>query len=131
MNLKPGQKICRYCYEHGTNKDSLNTEDMPEDLDASFCDYTLERNESSFDEASGVSSIKKVCSRDKISYGRNKLEHMKADIEEKVVEALDISAEELWPETRVDCSKSNDLDKLVVLIKENLMCHHQTKKLNC
>ena len=46
---------------------------------------------------------------------------MKVDIEEKVAQALDISAEELQPKTQVDCSKYNDLDKLVVLIKEKLL----------
>ena len=54
------------------NNDNLNTEDMLEDLDGSFYDCTLEMKESSFDaEAIGVSPI----SRDKISYGRNKLKH--------------------------------------------------------
>ena len=84
---------------------------MLEDLDASFYDYTLETKESSFDaEAIGVSPIKKVSFRDKISYGRNKLKRIdKVDIEEKVAHALDISAEELQPETRVESSKCNDL----------------------
>ena len=74
---------------------------------------------SSFDaEAIGVSPIKKVSFRDKISYGRNKLKRIKVDIEEKVAQALDISAEELQPEARVESSKCNDLYKLVGLIKE-------------
>ena len=68
-----------------------------------------------------MSPIKKVSSMDKISYARNKLKCMKVDIEEKVAQALDISAEELHPKTQVDCSKYNDLDKLVVLIKEKLL----------
>ena len=68
-----------------------------------------------------MSPIKKVSFRDKISYGRNKLKRIKVDIEEKVAQALDISAEELHPKTQVDCSKYNDLDKLVVLIKEKLL----------
>ena len=68
-----------------------------------------------------MSPIKKVSFRDKISYGRNKLKHIKVDIEEKVAQALDISAEELQPKTQVDCLKYNDLDKLVVLIKEKLL----------
>ena len=77
----------------------------------------LETKESSFDvEAIGVSPIKKVSFRDKISYGRNKLKHIKVDIEGKVAQAIDISAEELQPETRVE--KCNDLNKLVGLIKE-------------
>ena len=59
------------------NNDNLNTEDMLEDLDASFYDYTLETKESSFDaEAIGVSPIKKVSFRDEISYGRNKLKRI-------------------------------------------------------
>ena len=92
------------------NNENLNTEDMLEDLDASFYDYKLEIKESSFDaEAIGVSAIKKVSFRDKISYGRNKLKRIKVDIEEKVTQALDILAEELQPETWVESLKCNDL----------------------
>ena len=92
------------------NNDNLNTEDMLEDLDASFYDYKLEIKESSFDaEAIGVSAIKKVSFRDKISYGRKKLKCIKVDIEEKVTQALDILAEELQPETWVESLKCNDL----------------------
>ena len=97
-NLKPGQKLCRHCYAHVANNGNLNTEDMLEDLDASFYDCTLEMKESSFDaEAISMSPVKKVSFRDKISYGRNKLKCIKVDIEVKVAQALDISAEELQP----------------------------------
>ena len=83
---------------------------MLENLNASFQHYTLEIKESSFDAAAiGVSPIKKVSFRDKISYGRNKLKHIKVDIEEKVAQALDILAEELQLETRVESLKCNDL----------------------
>ena len=68
-----------------------------------------------------MSPIKKVSFRDKISYGRNKLKHIKVDIEEKVAQALDISAEEFQHETRLKSSKCNDLYKLVRLIKEKLL----------
>ena len=65
MNLKLGQKLCRHCYKHVENNDSLNTEDILNTED-SFYDFTFERNESSFDdEAIGMSPIKKVSSRDK------------------------------------------------------------------
>ena len=122
MNLKPGQKLCRHCYKHVANNDNLNTKDTPEDLDSSFYDYTLETKESSFDaEAIGVSPIKKVSFREKISYGRNKLKHIKVDIEEKVAQALDISAEEMQPETQVESSECSDLYKYLGLIKEKLL----------
>ena len=97
MNLKPGEKLCRHCYEHVANNDNLNTED---DLDASFYDYMLEKKEPSFNAgAIGMSPIKKVSFRDKISYGTNKLKCIKVDTAEKVAQALDISAEELQTET--------------------------------
>ena len=90
LNLKPGQKLCRHCYQHVANNNNLNNEDMLEDLDASFYDYTLETKKSSFDaEAIGLSPIEKVSFRDKISYGRNKLKRIKVDIEEKVAHTLD------------------------------------------
>ena len=68
-----------------------------------------------------MSTIKKVSFRDKLSYGRNKLKRLKVGTEEKFVQALDISAEELQPETRVENLKCNDLYKLVGLIKEKLL----------
>ena len=111
------------------NNDSLNTEDMLGDLDASFYDYMLQMRESSFDaETIGVSPAKEVSFRDKIPYGRNKLKHIKVDIEEKVTQPLDISAEELQPETWVESSKCNDLYKLVGLIKERLLVSSQNEK---
>ena len=100
MNLKSDQKLCRHCYKHVANNGNLNTEDILGGLDASFYDYMLETIESSFDaEAIGVSPTKKVSFRDKISYGRNKLKRIKVDIEEKVAQPLDVSAEELQHET--------------------------------
>ena len=53
---------------------------------------------------------------------------IKVDIEEKVSQVLDISAEELQPETRVDCSKCNYLNKLIVLIKEKLSVTSRNEK---
>ena len=104
------------------NNDNLNTEDMLWGLDASFYDYMLETKKSSFHaEAIGVSPTKKVSFRDKISYGRNKLKRIKVDTEEKVAQLLNISAEELQPETWVESSKCNDLYRLVGLIKEKLL----------
>ena len=72
--------------------------------------------------------LKKVSSRDKNSYGRNKSKRIKVDIEEKVAQALDISAKELQPETRVERSKCNDLYKLVGLIKEKLLVSSWNEK---
>ena len=56
-----------------------------------------------------MSPIKKVSFRDKISFGRNKLKCIKVDVEVKVAQALDISAEELQPETQVESLQCNDL----------------------
>ena len=85
------------------NNDNSNTEGMIEDLDASFYDYTLEKkNQVLMLKLLVCHQFKKVSSRDKISYGRNKLKQIQVDIEEKVVQALDILAEELQPEKRVD-----------------------------
>ena len=102
---------------------------MLEDLDASFYDFTLETKESSFDaEAISVSPIKKVSFRDKISFGRNKLKCIRVDTEVKVAQALDISPEELQPETQVESSQCNDLYKLVGLIKEKLLVSSWNEK---
>ena len=65
---------------------------------------------------------------DKISYARNKLKCMKVDIEEKVAQPLDISAEELQPETWVESSKCNDLYKLVGLVKKKLLVSSRNEK---
>ena len=53
---------------------------------------------------------------------------IKVDTVKKVAQPLDISAEELQPETRVDCLKWNDLDKLVVLMREILLVSSQNEK---
>ena len=50
------------------NNDNLNTEDMLEDLDASFYDYTLEKkNQVLMLKLLVCHQLKKVSSRDKIS----------------------------------------------------------------
>lgn len=41
----------------------------------------------------GISTIKNISSRDKVSYGRSKLKHIKVDIDKKVAQTLCISAE--------------------------------------
>ena len=97
LDLKHVQKLCRHCYKHVANNDSLNTEDMPKDLDASFYNCMFERNESSFNaETIGISPIKKSC-WDKVSYGRNKDKGCSS-----MAQALDISAEELWSKTHAE-----------------------------
>ena len=53
------------------------------------------------------------------------MKRIKVDIEEKVVQALDILAEELQPETRVESLKCNDL--IIVMIN---WCRHEIKKVN-
>ena len=53
---------------------------------------------------------------------------IKVDIEEKVTQALDTTAEKLQPETWVDCSKCNDIAKLIVLIKDKLSVSSWNKK---
>ena len=99
--MKTGFKTCskalKPLLQHVANNDSLNTEDMPKDLDASFYNCMFERNESSFNaETIGISPIKKSC-WDKVSYGRNKDKGCSS-----MAQALDISAEELWSKTHAE-----------------------------
>ena len=56
------------------------------------------------------------------------MKHIKVDIEEKVAQALDISAEELQAETRVESLNCNNLHKLVGLIKETLLVSSWNEK---
>ena len=56
------------------------------------------------------------------------MKHFKVDIEEKVAQALDISAEELQAETRVESLDWNNLHKLVGLIKETLLVSSWNEK---
>ena len=53
---------------------------------------------------------------------------IKVDIEIKVAQAVDISAEELQPETQGESSQCNDLYKLVGLIKEKLLVSSWNEK---
>ena len=56
------------------------------------------------------------------------MKHIKVDIEEKVSQALDISAEELQAETWVESLNCNNLHKLVGLIKETLLVSSWNEK---
>ena len=84
-------------YAHKVSSSSgkeMDNHGMTEDLDTSFHDTTFDRSElSSEAKAIGISLIKSVSSRDKLSCGKNNL-RMKNEIQERVVHASDIPGQE-------------------------------------
>ena len=70
-----------------------------------------------------------VSSRDKLSYGKNKLKRMKSEMQERLAHALDIPQQELKTDDENDnYSKSNDLDRLVDLIQAKITVSSQKEK---
>ena len=111
--------------EHAHKISSSSDEDMneyriTEDLDTSFHDATFDRSELNYEAKDiGISPIKIVSSRDKLSYGKNKLKRMKSEMQERLAHAFDIPEQELKiDDENNNYSKCNDLDRLVDLIQE-------------
>ena len=104
---------------------------MTEDLDTSFNDVTFDRSElNSEAKAIGIYPIKTVSSRDKLSYGKNKLKKMKSKMQERMAHALDIPEQELKTDDENDsCSKCDDLDRLVDLIQAKIAVSSRKEKI--
>ena len=104
---------------------------MTEDLDTSFNDVTFGRSElNSEAKAIGIYPIKTVSSRDKLSYGKNKLKKMKSKMQERMAHALDIPEQELKTDDENDsCSKCDDLDRLVDLIQAKIAVSSRKEKI--
>ena len=120
-------------YAHKVSSSSgkeMDNHGMTEDLDTSFHDTTFDRSElSSEAKAIGISLIKSVSSRDKLSCGKNNL-RMKNEIQERVAHASDIPGQEQkTDDENDDCSNCDNMDRLVDLIQAKIAVSRQKEKI--
>ena len=123
FNIIPGQKLCKRCKK--TAKENMKAakndyENNEDEQDSSYLSKDFDRSRfNSSAEALGFSPIKPVGKRDAISYVQNKAKHMKGGFNEKLA-VMEISNEELYESSLNDCTNCKDLERLIVLIKEEL-----------
>ena len=124
LNIIPGQKLCKQCKE--TAKENMKAakndcENNRDDQDPSYLSKDFDRSRfKSSAEALGFSPIKPVGKQDAVSYVQNKAKRMKAGLNEKQANVMEISNEELIESSLNDCTSCKDLERLIVLIKEKL-----------
>ena len=101
LNIIPGQKYCKQCNEtakenvKAAKNDCENNKD-DQDQDTSYLSKDFDRSRfNSSAEALGFSPIKLVGKRDAVSYAQNKVKRMKAGLNEKLANAIEILNEEL------------------------------------
>ena len=111
-SLVPGEKLCSNC------RISLTKPEEPEkaNIDLDFKDTSLERERLNVSVAGfGCSPFKFVRNRDKVGYGKRKLEQVCAAVKDKVAVALDLESD--FIEKKEDkvhcCQKGKDLDRLM------------------
>ena len=123
-NTIPGQKLCKRCKE--TAKENMKAakndcENNKDDQDSSYLSKDFDRSRfNSSAKALGFVPIKPVGKPDAVSYAQNKAKRMKAGLNERLVNVMEISNEELNESSLNDCSNCKDLERLSVLIKEKL-----------
>ena len=124
LNIIHGQKPCQRCKE--TAKENMKAakddcENNKVDQDSSYLSKDFDRSRfNSNAEALGFSPIKPVGKQDAVSYVQNKAKCMKAGLNEKLANVMEISNEELNESSLNDCTNCKDLERLTVLIKEKL-----------
>ena len=124
LNIIPGQKLCKQCKE--TAKENMkpaknDCENNKDDQDSSYLSKDFDRSRfNSSAEALGFSPIKPVGKQDAVSYAQNKAKSVKAGLNEKLANVIEISNKELNESSLNDCTNCKDLERLIVLIKEKL-----------
>ena len=126
LKLKPGQKLCRFCYEKEPSQSEQEQRSSTDDDTYEPLDATQESLNTS-SSLLGCSPLKPVSQRDKPSYAKRKVQGLQKAITSKVAKVLNVPTKEL-PSTEMitPCEKSEDLDKFIELLKEK--CHHASRK---
>ena len=120
LNILSGQKLCKRCKE--TAKENMKAakndcENNKDDQDSSYLSKDFDRSRfNSSAEALRFSPIKPVGKRDAL----NKANRMKAGLNEKLANVMEMSNEELNENSLNDRSNCKDLERLIILIKEKL-----------
>ena len=91
--------------------------------DSDFQDTSLQQERLSMSVAGlGCSPLKFLSNRDKVGYGKRKLEQVCAAVKDKVVVALDLESDLI--ENKEDkvhrCRQGKDLDRLIVMVREKV-----------
>lgn len=115
MNIKPGQKLCRNCYDKELEYESTSTDDDFENP------HTAAESLDTSSSLLGCSPVKVVSERDKVGYGIRKIKALQAATKTKLAEVLNVPTDEL--ET---CEQCKDLEIFVELLKEK--CHSASRK---
>ena len=122
LNIIAGQKLCKQCKE--TAKENMKAakndcENSKNDQDSSYLSKDFNRSRfNSSAEALGFSPIMPVGKQDAVSYVQNKGKCMKAGLNEKLANVMEMSNEELNESSLNCCTNCKDLERLIVLIKE-------------
>ena len=96
-------------------------ENNKDDQDSSYLSKDFDRSRfNSSAEALGFSPTKPAGKRDAVSYAQNKAKNMKAGLNEKLANVMEIWNKELKESSLNDCTNCKDLQRLIVLIKEKL-----------
>ena len=140
--LKPGQKICSSCEKANNNvtkiapTDDCDIDDIVGKNTEGDCDtFAREVSKELFQDQVklfGLLPLKSISSRDKLQYGKRKLNQVLNASSGALLSALDISMNEIPVNNSFSenncCQKSEDLGKLVEMIKKNLWFHSKQKK---
>ena len=92
-------------------------------IDSDFQDTSLEQERLSMSVAGfGCSPLKFLSNRDKVGYGKRKLEQVCAAVKDKVAVALDLENDLIEnKEVKVHrCQQGKDLDRLIVMVREKV-----------
>ena len=118
LKLKPGQKLCRFCYEKEPSQSEQEQRSSTDDDTYEPLDATQESLNTS-SSLLGCSPLKPVSQRNKPSYAKRKVQGLQEAITSKVAKVFNVPTEEL-PSTEMitPCEKSEDLDKFIELLKE-------------
>ena len=127
MGLIPGQKLCRSCrtkYEQ-----PLTDSFRDDDIDMTYLPPTQETANL---DVLGISPLKSVSMRDRVGYGKRKLNEAYNASKDMISTSLNVSSNDISFNSSINnecCDKSSDLDRLCELIKEKLIISNRTEKL--
>lgn len=123
LNLKPGQKLCPTCYVKHKQHDYISSSaDTDEFEPLTTAQQSLDTSSSVL----GLSPIKPVSQRDKLGYGKRKIQDIQTAAKQKVAKLLDVPTSELSPTKAEPCKKCEDLDRLICLLKDK--CKHASRQ---
>ena len=123
FGLIPGKKLCRNCRKKFIEVDNNENDEVEKDYQFED-EYIHKENFNTSVEILGCSPIKSVSARDKVGYGKRKLQEICNAVTEILGTVLSVEGNEIVCQERKNkqcCQKSEDLDRLMGLIKDKLV----------